>query len=82
MNTIDIIKDTYDNTIKSMEDLIEKLNYYTEEELCQIIKRTSKVLKTDITDEAAKELAKRSRGTPRIANRLFKRVRNKTYWII
>ena len=30
MNTIDIIKDTYDNTIKSMEDLIKKLNYYTE----------------------------------------------------
>ena len=56
--------------------IISKLNYYTEEELFQIIKRTSKVLKTSITDEAAKELAKRSRGTPRIANRLFKRVRD------
>ena len=56
--------------------IISKLNYYTEEELFQIVKRTSKVLKTDITDEAACELAKRSRGTPRIANRLFKRVRD------
>lgn len=56
--------------------IISKLNYYTEEELFQIIKRTSKVLKTEITDDAAKELAKRSRGTPRIANRLFKRVRD------
>ncbi len=56
--------------------IIAKLNYYTEEELYQIIKRTSKVLDTPITDEAARELAKRSRGTPRIANRLFKRVRD------
>ena len=56
--------------------IISKLNYYTEEELFKIIKRTSKVLKTEITDDAAKELAKRSRGTPRIANRLFRRVRD------
>ena len=56
--------------------IIYKLNYYTEEELYQIVKRTSKVLNTEITDEAAYELAKRSRGTPRIANRLFKRVRD------
>ena len=56
--------------------IIAKLNYYTEDELYQIVKRTSKVLKTEITDEAAKELARRSRGTPRIANRLFKRVRD------
>ena len=56
--------------------IISKLNYYTEEELYLIIKRTSRVLKTPITDEAANELAKRSRGTPRIANRLFKRVRD------
>ena len=56
--------------------IIAKLNYYTEEELYQIIKRTSKVLDTPITDDAARELAKRSRGTPRIANRLFKRVRD------
>ena len=56
--------------------IISKLNYYTEEELFSIAKRTSRVLKMNITDEAAKELAKRSRGTPRICNRLFKRVRD------
>lgn len=54
--------------------IIAKLKYYTDEELFEIVKRTSKVLKIDIDDEAAYELAKRSRGTPRIANRLFKRV--------
>ena len=56
--------------------IVSKLNYYTDEELYQIIKRTSRVLKMDIDEEAALELAKRSRGTPRISNRLFKRVRD------
>ena len=56
--------------------IVSKLNYYTDEELTQIIKRTSRVLNMEITDEAAVELAKRSRKTPRIANRLFKRVRD------
>lgn len=56
--------------------IISKLNYYTIEELEQIIKRTSRVLDVHIDDDAALELAKRSRGTPRIANRLFKRVRD------
>lgn len=56
--------------------IVNKLNYYSEEELIGIIKRTSKVLDMEITDGAARELAKRSRKTPRIANRLFKRVRD------
>lgn len=56
--------------------IISKLNYYTEEELFKIVKRTSRVLKMRIEDEAALELAKRSRGTPRVCNRLFKRVRD------
>lgn len=56
--------------------IVNKLNYYTEDELVGIIKRTSKVLGMEITDDAAHELAKRSRKTPRIANRLFKRVRD------
>lgn len=56
--------------------IINKLNYYTEEELMQIAKRTSKVLGVSIDEDAAYELARRSRGTPRIANRLFKRVRD------
>ena len=56
--------------------IVSKLNFYTEEELKQIVLRTSRVLKSPITEEAAIELAKRSRGTPRVANRLFKRVRD------
>ena len=56
--------------------IINKLNYYTVEELKKIAIRTSKVLGCEIDEEAAMELARRSRGTPRICNRLFKRVRD------
>lgn len=56
--------------------IVSKLNYYSVEDLTKIIKRTSKVLDVPIEDDAAISLAKRSRGTPRIANRLFKRVRD------
>ena len=56
--------------------IVSKLEYYNTEELSRIIKRTSKVLDSTITDEAVHELATRSRGTPRIANRLFRRVRD------
>jgi Holliday junction DNA helicase RuvB len=56
--------------------ITSKLEYYTIEELTKIVKRTARVLDTEIDEEAAVELAKRSRGTPRIANRLFKRVRD------
>lgn len=56
--------------------IVSKLNFYTEEELTQIVLRTSRVLKSPILEEAARELARRSRGTPRVANRLFKRVRD------
>lgn len=56
--------------------IVSKLQFYTNEELTQIVKRTGRVLNTVIEDDAALELASRSRGTPRIANRLFKRVRD------
>ena len=56
--------------------IVSKLNFYTEDELKQIVLRTSRVLNSPISEDAARELAKRSRGTPRIANRLFKRVRD------
>ena len=56
--------------------IISKLEYYKENELERIIKRTSKVLDMPIEEHAAKILAKRCRKTPRIANRLFKRVRD------
>ena len=56
--------------------IVHRLSYYTEEELNNIIQRTSRVLKCPIEKDASIELARRSRGTPRIANRLFKRVRD------
>ena len=56
--------------------IIAKLQYYTVSELEEIIKRTARVLDMPIEEDAAEELAKRSRGTPRIANRLFRRVRD------
>ncbi|MFP7699522.1 Holliday junction branch migration DNA helicase RuvB [Candidatus Phytoplasma pyri] len=56
--------------------LILKLNYYSEDELELIIKRTSLVYNTKIDNNTLKKLVKRSRGTPRIANRLFRRIRD------
>lgn len=56
--------------------IISKLNYYKEEELQQIVKRTGRVLNMSIDDKAALEIARRCRKTPRVANRLFKRVRD------
>ena len=56
--------------------IISHLDYYTIEDLTTIIKRTAKVFDIEIDEMAAIELAKRSRGTPRIANRLLKRVRD------
>lgn len=51
-----------------------KLNYYTNEELTEIVKRSARVLELTIEEDAAKIIARRSRKTPRIANRLLKRV--------
>ncbi|ADZ84087.1 Holliday junction branch migration DNA helicase RuvB [Cellulosilyticum sp. ST5] len=56
--------------------IIQRLEYYTMQELGCILKRTAAILQTPITEEAALELAKCSRGTPRVANRLLKRVRD------
>lgn len=56
--------------------ITSKLNYYTEEELSDIVRRTARVFDTVIEPLAVKEIASRSRGTPRIANRLFRRVRD------
>lgn len=53
-----------------------KLAYYTQEQLAQIVNRSARVLNTPIAEEAVKEIAKRSRGTPRIANRLLRRIRD------
>ena len=56
--------------------IVSKLEYYSQDELKQILERTSRVMGTSIDREAIHEIAKRSRGTPRIANRLFRRVRD------
>ena len=56
--------------------IIERLEYYTTEELQTIIVRAAHILNVEIDEEGAHEMAKRSRGTPRIANRLLKRVRD------
>lgn len=56
--------------------IVNQINYYNEQELKEIVKRTSRVFKFSIDDDASIEVAKRSRGTPRIANRLFRRVRD------
>jgi len=53
-----------------------RLDYYNEEELYRIILRSARLLKVKITDGGAREIAKRSRGTPRVANRLLRRVRD------
>ena len=54
--------------------MIHRLEFYTIEELAQVVKRTANILDIDITETGAKAIAMRSRGTPRIANRLVKRV--------
>jgi len=56
--------------------VICRLELYNEQELNQIVTRSAKVLKIDIDQQASLDIAKRSRGTPRIANRLLKRVRD------
>ena len=53
---------------------VHRLQFYTVEELSQVVLRTAKILNIEVNSESAKEIASRSRGTPRIANRLLKRV--------
>ncbi len=53
-----------------------KLELYTKEELATIVKRSASILEIEITDEGAMRIASRSRGTPRVANRLLKRIRD------
>lgn len=62
--------------LRSRFGITEKINFYSEKEIEGIVRRTSTVLKTGINEKAVRLIAKRSRGTPRIANRLFRRVRD------
>lgn len=56
--------------------VVSRLEFYEPEDLCRIVKRSASVLGVKIDDDGAMELARRSRGTPRLANRLLKRVRD------
>jgi len=56
--------------------IVERLNYYEEEDLSRILRRSSQILSIEIDNDGTREIARRSRGTPRIANRLLRRVRD------
>lgn len=56
--------------------VLSRLEYYEPRDLCAIVERTAEIFHTSITEDAAAEVARRSRGTPRIANRLLKRIRD------
>ncbi|OPX17527.1 Holliday junction branch migration DNA helicase RuvB [candidate division WOR-3 bacterium 4484_100] len=62
--------------LRSRFGITFRLDYYPAKDLYKIIKRSSKILKIEITDQAAMEISSRARGTPRIANRLLRRVRD------
>ena len=56
--------------------IVHRLEFYTVDELCQIVNRSARLLNMSMSAEGAREIARRSRGTPRIANRLLRRVRD------
>ncbi|MEA1940585.1 MAG: Holliday junction branch migration DNA helicase RuvB [Candidatus Caldatribacteriota bacterium] len=62
--------------LRSRFGVITRVGYYKEGELLEIVTRSSRILKVEIKEEAAIEIGKRSRGTPRIANRLLRRLRD------
>ncbi|MDD5217323.1 MAG: Holliday junction branch migration DNA helicase RuvB [Candidatus Omnitrophica bacterium] len=62
--------------LRSRFGIIERLNYYDVEDLVKIVRRASQIMKIDVDHEGEIEIARRSRGTPRIANRLLRRIRD------
>ena len=64
------------NPLRDRFGIVARLEFYSADELAQIVRRSSKLLQCEIADDGAVEIAKRSRGTPRIANRLLRRVRD------
>jgi Holliday junction DNA helicase RuvB len=62
--------------LRSRFGIIERLNYYENEDLATIVKRSAKILEIGIDEKGASEIAGRARGTPRVANRLLRRVRD------
>ena len=64
------------NPLRDRFGIVARLEFYTAEELCKIVTRSAALLKVEIQQDGAFEIAKRARGTPRIANRLLRRVRD------
>jgi holliday junction DNA helicase RuvB len=64
------------NPLRDRFGIVARLEFYTTEELARIVKRSAALLNAPADDEGTLEIAKRSRGTPRIANRLLRRVRD------
>ena len=64
------------NPLRDRFGIVSRLEFYTNEELSRIVHRSAGLLEVEITESGAQEVAKRSRGTPRIANRLLRRVRD------
>ncbi len=64
------------SALRSRFGIVFRLDYYPAEDLFHIIRRSARILKIKITEEANREIARRARGTPRIANRLLRRVRD------
>ncbi len=64
------------NPLRDRFGIVSRLEFYTAEELQQIVQRSAGLLKVEISDTGAVEIASRSRGTPRVANRLLRRVRD------
>ncbi len=62
--------------LRSRFGIVERINYYSDDELNTIVTRSARILKIEIDPTGAHEIARRSRGTPRIANRLLRRVRD------
>src|SRR5210317_1334682 len=64
------------NPLRDRFGIVSRLEFYSESELVKIVQRSAKLLEISIDDSGAREIARRSRGTPRIANRLLRRVRD------
>ncbi|AGF48527.1 holliday junction DNA helicase RuvB [Candidatus Kinetoplastibacterium oncopeltii TCC290E] len=64
------------NPLRDRFGIISRLEFYNSEDLSRIISRSAKLLRTNVTTDGSEEIARRSRGTPRIANRLLRRVRD------
>ena len=64
------------NPLRDRFGIVARLEFYSHDELTSIVTRSGRLLKAQVTSEGAHEIARRSRGTPRIANRLLRRVRD------